>query len=152
MDIMRVFLALSANIGFRANVIYFHLPLLPTLKNTRCKKLHDRHKMSLSDSSSLSSPPSSDDEAEVNIMPQPTGLNRYFKAAQKPEAVKAPSSTPLPRRPASPPHEYVLADNADIAVGAYKHTRSARNTGIAADRLQPTVHCHVSVALQQRLP
>ena len=76
--------------------------------------------MSLSDSSSLSSPPSSDDEAEVNIMPQPTGLNRYFKPAPKAEAIKAPSSPPLPKRPASPPHEYVLADNAEISVSARK--------------------------------
>jgi hypothetical protein len=74
--------------------------------------------MSLSDSSSLSSPPSSDDEAEASIMPQPTGLNKYFKPAPKPEAIKAPSPPPLPKRPASPPHEYVLADNADIAVSA----------------------------------
>jgi hypothetical protein len=74
--------------------------------------------MTLSDSSSLSSPPSSDDEAEASIMPQPTGLNKYFKPAPKPEAIKAPSPPPLPKRPASPPHEYVLADNADIAVSA----------------------------------
>jgi hypothetical protein len=83
--------------------------------------------MSLSDSSSLSSPPSSDDEAEVNIMPQPTGLNRYFKPTPKPDPIKAPSSPPLPKRPASPPHEYVLADNADIAVSASERAGFAWN-------------------------
>lgn len=83
--------------------------------------------MSLSDSSSLSSPPSSDDEAEADLMPQPTGLNRYFKPAPKPEALKAPSSPPLPKRPASPPHEYVLADNADIAVSACQRAHVGLN-------------------------
>ena len=82
--------------------------------------------MSLSDSSSLSSPPASDDEAEVNIMPQPTGLNKYFKPAPKAEAVKASSSPPLPKRPASPLHEYVLADNADIAVSALGRAATSR--------------------------
>jgi hypothetical protein len=83
--------------------------------------------MSLSDSSSLSSPPTSDDEVEADIIPQPTGLNKYFKPAPKSEAIKAPSSPPLPKRPASPPHEYVLADNADIAVSASRLAAVARN-------------------------
>ena len=88
----------------------------PTPENTCIRTSPTDHKMSLSDSSSLSSPPSSDDEAETKIMLQPTGLNRYFKPAPKAEAVKPPASPPLPKRLPSPPHEYVLADNADIAV------------------------------------
>ena len=64
-----------------------------------------------SDSSALSSAPSSDDEEMVQKMTaKPTGLNRYFKPAPKPEATPEP-----PKRAPSPPHEYTLADNEAIA-------------------------------------
>jgi hypothetical protein len=72
--------------------------------------------MSASDSSELSSPPTTDDEVVAKALTKPSGLNRYFKPAPK-GTPKVPSSPPPPKRPASPPHEYVLADNADIAVG-----------------------------------
>ena len=83
----------------------------------------DCHIMSASDSSSLSSAPSSDDEEMVKIMPsKPTGLNRYFKPAPKPvHTTKERASPPLPKREPSPPHEYVLADNEDIAVSSPGH-------------------------------
>ncbi|KAF7513257.1 hypothetical protein GJ744_009678 [Endocarpon pusillum] len=74
--------------------------------------------MSISDSSELSSPPTTDDEALVQNSTKPSGLDRYFKPAPKGTrkgTPKVPSSPPPPKRPASPPHEYVLADNADIA-------------------------------------
>lgn len=73
--------------------------------------------MSDSDSSSLSSAPPTDDEAEKEIVAnlnKPKGINRYFKPAPKPEGGRA--LTPPPKRAPSPPHEYVLADNPDIAV------------------------------------
>lgn len=74
--------------------------------------------MSASDSSELSSPPTTDDEAVAKNVAQPSGLDRYFKPAPK-GTPKVPSSPPPPKRAPSPPHEYVLADNADIAVGSY---------------------------------
>lgn len=64
-----------------------------------------------SDSSSLSSAPTSDDEEMAQKMTsKPTGLNRYFKPAPKTEATPEP-----PKRAPSPPHEYTLADNEAIA-------------------------------------
>ncbi|KAJ9196383.1 hypothetical protein DTO164E3_5884 [Paecilomyces variotii] len=67
--------------------------------------------MSLSDSdlSSLSSAPPTDDESIFQAVDQPVGIQKYFKKGPSPE------SPPPPKRPASPPHEYVLADNPDIA-------------------------------------
>jgi hypothetical protein len=72
--------------------------------------------MNDSDSSSLSSAPPTDDEAEKTItarLNKPTGINRYFKPASKDNP---PHSPPAPKRAPSPPHEYVLADNPNIAV------------------------------------
>jgi hypothetical protein len=67
--------------------------------------------MADSDSSALSSAPSSDDEEMVQKMTsKPTGLSRYFKPAPKPEATPEP-----PKRAPSPLHEYTLADNEAIA-------------------------------------
>ncbi|KAK2791666.1 hypothetical protein FQN52_004582 [Onygenales sp. PD_12] len=65
--------------------------------------------MSNSDSSSLSSPPSTDDETVAASINRSFGLEKYFKP-------KKPASPPPPKRAPSPPHEYVLADNPDIAV------------------------------------
>ncbi|KAL6232150.1 hypothetical protein BDW75DRAFT_218408 [Aspergillus navahoensis] len=67
-------------------------------------------KMSLSDSdlSSLSSAPPSDDESTPMALDEPLGITKYFQKKQK-------SETPPPKRAPSPPHEYVLADNPDIA-------------------------------------
>jgi hypothetical protein len=69
--------------------------------------------MADSDSSSLSSAPSTDDEAMEIKMSKgtATGLNRYFKPAPK-----GKQTTPEPpRRAPSPPHEYTLADNDAIS-------------------------------------
>ena len=70
--------------------------------------------MSASDTSSLSSELSdlSDDEISSPKSIAGGGLDRYFK--QGSAAVSPPQAKK--KRPASPPHEYVLADNADIAV------------------------------------
>jgi hypothetical protein len=59
-----------------------------------------------SEVSSLSSAPPTDDEAAMAI-DEPVGIAKYFKKE---------SETPPPKREPSPPHEYVLADNPDIAV------------------------------------
>ena len=68
-------------------------------------------KMSLSDSdlSSLSSAPPSDDESTPMALDEPVGITKYFQKKQQ-------SESPPPKRAPSPPHEYVLADNPDIAV------------------------------------
>ncbi|KAJ6185580.1 hypothetical protein N7519_006881 [Penicillium mononematosum] len=58
-----------------------------------------------SELSSLSSAPPTDDEATMAI-DRPTGIAKYFKKE---------SETPPPKREPSPPHEYVVADNPDIA-------------------------------------
>ncbi|PWY85742.1 hypothetical protein BO94DRAFT_575746 [Aspergillus sclerotioniger CBS 115572] len=64
--------------------------------------------MSLSDSelSSLSSAPPSDEETGSMAIDEPVGIAKYFKKE---------SESPPPKREPSPPHEYVLADNSDIA-------------------------------------
>jgi len=72
--------------------------------------------MSQSDSSTLSSPPSTDDEAVAKAVDKSVGLKKWFKPASKASTPKVPSSPPLPKRPASPPHEYTIDDNEDIAV------------------------------------
>jgi hypothetical protein len=40
---------------------------------------------------------------------EPVGITKYFQKKQQ-------SESPPPKRAPSPPHEYVLADNPDIAV------------------------------------
>ncbi|KAL8926761.1 MAG: hypothetical protein Q9208_002835 [Pyrenodesmia sp. 3 TL-2023] len=67
--------------------------------------------MSSSELSDLSSPLSTDD-GDVELIP-PIGktLDHYFKNTQP---TKSPPQ-PKRKRPLSPPHEYVLADNPDIA-------------------------------------
>ncbi|RAH44761.1 uncharacterized protein BO95DRAFT_483043 [Aspergillus brunneoviolaceus CBS 621.78] len=64
--------------------------------------------LSLSDSelSSLSSAPPSDEETGSMAVDEPVGITKYFKKE---------SESPPPKREPSPPHEYVLADNSDIA-------------------------------------
>ncbi|KAH8702504.1 hypothetical protein BGW36DRAFT_356621 [Talaromyces proteolyticus] len=61
--------------------------------------------MSLSDSSSLSSAPPTDDESVSLTFDTTAPITKYFKQ----------ETPPPPKRPASPPHEYVLADNQDVA-------------------------------------
>ncbi|OKL57549.1 hypothetical protein UA08_07134 [Talaromyces atroroseus] len=61
--------------------------------------------MSFSDTSSLSSAPPTDDESMSLTYEANAPITNYFKQ----------EIPPPPRRPASPPHEYVLADNPDIA-------------------------------------
>ncbi|KAI4153439.1 MAG: hypothetical protein LQ340_002311 [Diploschistes diacapsis] len=66
--------------------------------------------MSGSDVSSLSSAESIESDEELkSATPRKGTIDRYFQHA------KTPPSPPKRKRPASPPHEYLLADNPDIA-------------------------------------
>lgn len=63
--------------------------------------------MSSSDTSSLSSAPPTDDESMSGVTYATNAkITNYFKE----------ETPPPPKRAPSPPHEYVLADNPDIAV------------------------------------
>lgn len=77
--------------------------------------------MSSSDSSSLSEPLASDDE-RIKRKPSPkltlklkNGKLDFGRRAASPKSSPDPSLVDLGREP-TPPHEYVLADNPDIAV------------------------------------
>lgn len=67
------------------------------------------------DSSDLSSVPSEDESLQLT---KKDGILKFFSKAPKPAtaARKVEASPPRPKREPSPPHEYVLADNPDIAV------------------------------------
>ncbi|KAH6624295.1 hypothetical protein B0J18DRAFT_173965 [Chaetomium sp. MPI-SDFR-AT-0129] len=68
----------------------------------------------LSSISSLSEPPS-DDESEVQLEER-HGILKFFHKVDKNSALEPKEKTPpRPKREPSPPHEYVLADNSDIA-------------------------------------
>ncbi|KAI9646716.1 hypothetical protein NHQ30_004713 [Ciborinia camelliae] len=65
------------------------------------------------DSSDLSSVPSEDESLQLT---KKDGILKFFSKAPKPTAArKVEASPPRPKREPSPPHEYVLADNPDIA-------------------------------------
>lgn len=68
--------------------------------------------MSSSELSDLSSALSSEDDNLVEALSGAGKLDHYF------EKGSAEQASPLAKRkrPASPPHEYILADNPDIAV------------------------------------
>ncbi|KAL8734862.1 MAG: hypothetical protein Q9166_001214 [cf. Caloplaca sp. 2 TL-2023] len=66
--------------------------------------------MSSSELSDLSSPLSTDEDVG-STPPKSKNLDHYFKST----LATKPSPPPKKKRPPSPPHEYVLADNPDIA-------------------------------------
>ena len=110
--------------------------------------------MSSSDLSELSSSLSShEDVTPVSV--SRGKLEHYFKHGSS----AAPKSPPVKKkRPPSPPHEYVLADNPDIAVSSIRFVlmrpRIARvrfNTN-SADLPRRAVHLHVPFALQRGFP
>ncbi|KAK3375176.1 hypothetical protein B0H63DRAFT_269769 [Podospora didyma] len=68
----------------------------------------------LSSISSLSAPPS-DDETDIQLERKHGILKFFHKVDQNPALEPKDSTPPRPKREPSPPHEYVLADNADIA-------------------------------------
>lgn len=75
--------------------------------------------MSADESSELSSVPS-EDESNLQLKKK-DGILKFFSKA--PKAPSKASSPLLPRRQPSPPHEYVLADNPDIAVSICPYCR-----------------------------
>lgn len=69
----------------------------------------------LSSVSSLSEPPS-DDESDIQLEER-HGILKFFHKVDKNQVLEPKDKTPpRPKREPSPPHEYVLADNPDIAV------------------------------------
>ena len=98
-------------------------------------------KMSDSESSALSSPPSTDDE-----MPEPTPAPKSsVKSISKNNASIlsfVESSPARKKRPASPPHEEVLADNPDIAVSRYRVNRVLLDVNYTSTR--PASRCACS--------
>jgi hypothetical protein len=78
------------------------------------------------DSSDLSSVPSDDESLQLT---KKDGILKFFSKTPKPAAApKVEASPPRPKREPSPPHEYVLADNPDIAVSS--KPLSSRNSGL----------------------
>jgi hypothetical protein len=77
--------------------------------------------MSDGDSSDLSSAPS---DGELERQLNEKGGILKFLTKKKPPAREA--SPPRPPREPSPPHEYVLADNPDIAVSVCAYSRVRR--------------------------
>ena len=78
----------------------------------------------LSSVSSLSEPPS-DDESDLQLEER-HGILKFFHKVDKNPALEPKEKTPpRPKREPSPPHEYVLADNPDIAVRVYALIRVA---------------------------
>ncbi|KAK4135417.1 hypothetical protein BT67DRAFT_275662 [Trichocladium antarcticum] len=68
----------------------------------------------LSSISTLSEPPS-DDESDIQLEERQGILKFFHKVNQNPALAPKEKSPPRPKREPSPPHEYVLADNPDIA-------------------------------------
>ncbi|KAK3313544.1 hypothetical protein B0H66DRAFT_355679 [Apodospora peruviana] len=74
----------------------------------------DDESSELSSISSLSAPPS-DDESDIQLE-EKHGILKFFHKVDKNPALEPKEPSPPPRkREPSPPHEYVLADNPDIA-------------------------------------
>ena len=110
--------------------------------------------MSSSDLSELSSSLSShEDSTPVSV--SRGKLEHYFKHGSS----AAPKSPPVKKkRPPSPPHEYVLADNPDIAVSSIRYVlmrariARVRFNKNSADPSRRAVHLHVPFALQRGFP
>ncbi|KAK3295560.1 uncharacterized protein B0H64DRAFT_474496 [Chaetomium fimeti] len=68
----------------------------------------------LSSISSLSEPPS-DDESDIQLEERHGILKFFHKVDNNPALEPKEKTPPRPKREPSPPHEYVLADNPDIA-------------------------------------
>jgi hypothetical protein len=76
----------------------------------------------LSSISSLSEPPS-DDESDIQLEERQGILKFFHKVNHNPALEPKEKTPPRPKREPSPPHEYVLADNPDIAVRVCAHIR-----------------------------
>ena len=93
--------------------------------------------MSLSDSSALSSPPSTDDEAPDFA----TEALSSTKAGGSQIGVSPPARK---KRPVSPPHEEAFADNPDIAV-SLRFSESLRQAGRVSSFLVPLLASEASI-------
>lgn len=71
------------------------------------------HDMSTSGLSDLSSPLSSEDDNVINSIRGGGKIDHYIRKSSGVEPAASPAKR---KRAPSPPHEYVLADNPDIAV------------------------------------
>jgi hypothetical protein len=71
------------------------------------------------DSSDLSSVPS-DVENELQLKKK-DGILNFFPKVPKPTAQRRSTTPPRLKKEPSPPHEYVLADNPDIAVRTWSY-------------------------------
>lgn len=87
--------------------------------------------MSSSDLSSLSSVPSTDNEEEFSSTVGAGSLDHYLENGTNHIADPTGRPSSQRKRPASPPHEYVLADNADIAVSLNAFTTFSRQCLVA---------------------
>lgn len=131
----------------------------------------DGESSDLSSLSSLSPAPSHDDIddlSDIDGAPTKSGILKFFPKLSD-QAPREPSPPPRKRSP-SPPHEYVLADNPDIAVRLFSYserglelrqaaTGSSTNPTSRATRarirvtecpgqlLTCLVHCHVQESL-----
>jgi len=93
-----------------------------TTLSDRRDKMADDDSSELSSLSSLSPPPS-DVEDEIQLQEQ-HGILKFFHRVDKNPALEPKEATPpRPKREPSPPHEYVLADNPDIAVRIFAVVR-----------------------------
>lgn len=75
----------------------------------------DDESSELSSVSSLSEPPS-DDESDIQLEERQGILKFFHKVDRNPALEPKEKTPPRAKREPSPPHEYVLADNPDIAV------------------------------------
>lgn len=76
---------------------------------------------------------------------EPVGITKYFKK-------KETESPPPPKRAPSPPHEYVLADNPDIAVSILRvsHPSDLTRFVAVADKLANSSHPKFIVMFRAR--
>jgi hypothetical protein len=75
-----------------------------------------------SDSSALSSPPPSDEEiVDEPVLQKPTAKKSKKRKVHEAVDSDSPAETaPRKKREPSPPHEFVLADNPDVAVSEWR--------------------------------
>lgn len=113
----------------------------------------------LSSISSLSEPPS-DIESEIQLEEERQGIRKFFPKVDRNPALEPKDKTPLRhKREPSPPHEYVLADNPDIAVRVYASVHVFAGLRRERSRLQLgrgykltamlAVHCYVPRPVQR---
>ena len=70
----------------------------------------------LSSLSSLSPPPPSESDMESDEPQEKKGILKFFSKTRKGDMPAEKEASPPRKREPSPPHEYVFADNPDIAV------------------------------------